>query len=306
MEFKTGNLYYDVPEDDYYNDSAISNSDLKLISESPKDWKAGIREVTDAMQKGRAFHCYIGEREKFKKTYAKSPLVYKIDEKTGEILGIEEIRHDKRTAKYKALEAKFGAKEIMKHSDFRDLYWTKQSIKSDVNAQALLGLPGQNEVSGWFEYEGVICRFRADRITRKGNKHIIIDYKKLSTSNNKYLTEKTIEYYNRAYGCTQQAAFYRVGLASILGVDLSDVLFVNIYMEMNSAKRKSLGCVAALIPEDLLIGEHGEMKFHNAICDYKYYQANGWPTHSECIVKRQIDMGIIQGGIPSIGIGGWM
>ncbi len=304
--FKAGNLYYDVPEDEYYTDAAISNSDLKLIGESPRDWVAGIRETTAAMEKGRAFHCYIGEREKFKKSYVKTPL--KLNEK-GEIV---EMRLDARTQVYKDICAKYPGKQLLKHADLRDLYWTKEAIKSDANAMALMSLPHHSEVSGWFEYRepgdsvGIPCRFRMDRLAKKGDTYIIIDFKKVSTRHGMYLTEDTIERYNRSYGCVQQAAFYRYGLRQILGTD--NVIFVNIYLEMNANKRKSLGCVASAIPEYLLSGsdEHGEGAIRSAIISYKKYQANGWPTHAEHIINRQIETGIISEGIPSIGIGGWL
>ena len=303
---KKHGLYLDVPEEDYYNDDAISNSDLKLIATSPKDWIAGIRETTAAMEKGRAFHCYIGEREKFKKSFAKTPL--KINE-NGEI---SEMRLDARTKAYKEVSAKHPRKQLLKHSDFRDLFWTKESIKSDSNAMALMSLPHYSEVSGFFEYRelgdpvATPCRFRIDRLAKKDDTAIIIDFKKVSTRHGMYLTEDTIERYNRSYNCVQQAAFYRYGLRQILGTD--NVIFVNIYLEMNSNKRKSLGCVASAIPEYLLSGsdEHGEGAIRSSIINYKRYQANGWPTHAEHIIHKQIELGIISEGIPSIGIGGWI
>lgn len=297
-DFKPGNLYYDVPEEVYYNHPAISNSDLKLIATSPMDWFAGVRETTKAMELGRAFHCYIGEREKFKTLYAKTPLV--VNEKKE----LTEIRFDKRTAVYKELSTKYQDKELMKHSDFRNLFWTKNSIKSDVNALALMSLTGHSEVTGFFEYENVLCRFRADRIVKKGDTHIIIDFKKVSTRHGMYLTQDVIERYNRTYGCPQQAAFYSDGYQAITGFK---PIFVNIYLEMNENKTKSLGCVAAVMPDDILIGEHGQIAYHNAILDYKKYISDGhFPTHSEFIINKQLEMGIIQGGIPSIGIGGWV
>jgi hypothetical protein len=298
--FEPGKLYYDVPEEIYYNHSALSNSDLKLIGQSPKDWLAGVRETTAAMEKGRAFHCYIGEREKFKKLYVKTPLVINAEKGI-----LEEMRLDARTKTYKEFQAKHPNKQLMKHKDFRNLYWTKRAIKSDINAEALISLPGYSEVTGFFEYEGILCRFRADRITEKNGMHIIIDFKKVATRAGMYLTQNSIERYNRNFGCAQQAAFYRYGLRQILKTD--NVIFVNIYVEMNDNKTASLGCVAAVMPEDVLTGEHGETAIHNAILDYKRFQETKWPTHAEYIIDRQVEMGIIaQRGIPSIGIGGWM
>ena len=237
MTYKPGQLYYDVPESDYYTDSALSNSDLKLIGESPYDWKNKTDQSTKAMEMGRAFHCYIGEREKFKQTYMKSPLIYDEDKKI-----FKELRRG--TKAWRSLTE--TNKEILKHSEFRDLFWMKEALKKSANAHRLLSFEGKNEVSGWFEYMGETCRFRADRITQIGDWHICIDFKKLSTRAGKYLTQDTIERYNRTFECNQQAAFYRLGLRKILQTD--KVLFVNIYVEDNPNKTTELGCAPPNCP----------------------------------------------------------
>ena len=71
---------YDMPDEQYFDFPAFSNSDLKLIARSPAHYWAAKRDpnrdaesTTKAKQDGAALHCAILEPEEFKNRYITAP-----------------------------------------------------------------------------------------------------------------------------------------------------------------------------------------------------------------------------------------
>ena len=71
---------YDMPEEQYFDFPAFSNSDLKLIARSPAHYWAAKRdpgrepdEDTPARKAGRALHCTILEPDDFQNRYIMAP-----------------------------------------------------------------------------------------------------------------------------------------------------------------------------------------------------------------------------------------
>ena len=65
-----------MTEQEYRQHPAISNSDLTLINKSVEHYqynKLNPKAPTPAMKFGTAFHCYVLEPQKFKKTYVTLP-----------------------------------------------------------------------------------------------------------------------------------------------------------------------------------------------------------------------------------------
>ena len=71
---------YDMPDSQYFDFPAFSNSDLKLIGRSPAHYWAAKRDPnrepekdTPAKRAGRALHCAILEPTDFNNRYIKAP-----------------------------------------------------------------------------------------------------------------------------------------------------------------------------------------------------------------------------------------
>ena len=60
--------YPNIPDEKYRSWKALSCSDLKMVARSPLHYQYGLmnpREDTAALAFGRAYHCYLLERDSF-------------------------------------------------------------------------------------------------------------------------------------------------------------------------------------------------------------------------------------------------
>lgn len=268
----------------YRASPGLSNSDIKLLLESPHDFKHRVSYETEAMRAGTRMHCYILEREAFRNKYYIAP----------------DVR--KGTKEWKEIEAKASTKEIIKRSDFKTLMLMKKSLKQSHWAARLLNAPGgKAEVVAYFDFQGQPCKLKADWLVKVGNLWFIVDLKKIGVQAGRSLTEKAIQRYISDFKCHRQAAFYRIGLHRTLDIPLKNIIFVNIFVEEPSDSKTIGACVTAAIPDEDL--DEAEIEIQDAIARYQQYETNGYPSTEEFITLEQVGMGIIktENSMPSIG-----
>lgn len=192
-------INYDMPEKEYRDYDAVSNSELGLLAKSPAHLEAKIWKDTDDLGFGIAYHMVIWEQLRFLKTYMVAP---KIDRRTKD-----------GKAKYADLIAKVEAegKILITQENMDCLQAMKKSMQRHTVASGLL-IGGKSEASVFWQDEetGVQCKCRLDYI--KDRLRAVTD---LKTARDASLWgfQKAIGNYNYH----RQAGFYLEGLSRATG-----------------------------------------------------------------------------------------
>lgn len=185
---KEPGIYYDLSNEEYHSDPAISNSDIKKILKSPLEYwthswmnpNRPVRTVTSAMAMGTALHSYILERDKFFDEYAVLPNKLEIDSEFYELESKKDDFKDNfelpktktaKTFKY------IGNKTILKDAEYTLVknmsdYLNSLPVVSDVFKN------GKSEVSIFWRDEetGLMCKCRPDYLSSR----FVIDYKSIN------------------------------------------------------------------------------------------------------------------------------
>lgn len=204
-------IYFNLSNEDYHNDPAISCSNIKDLLISPlKYWDSSPlnpnREFRDTKAKtiGAALHCLLMEKEKFDDDYIVLPKLeidsdfYREESKKPDFLSNFELfkTKDAKTFKY------FGSKTVIRQEEFEEINEAVNNLEAQGAAGSLFK-DGYAEVSIFWKDEetGLMCKCRPDYLTP----NYIADYKSIA---NIEMIERDLATYKYHF----QAAYYLEGL----------------------------------------------------------------------------------------------
>lgn len=162
-------VYFSMPDAEYFADTALGSSDMRVLSYSPMDWWFGSRfnplrrerETSPAQIYGRAVHALILEgREKFEKMYAPK-------------------RFSWATKEGKAEKERFAANGLLPLSedDWERAQQTGAILRANKHlAGAFEGSVGHEVSIFWTKTNGMRCRARFDALKERA----IVDLKNVS------------------------------------------------------------------------------------------------------------------------------
>lgn len=180
-------IYFNLSNEDYQNDPAISCSNIKDLLISPrKFWKNSNFNPrkkdrgTDAKAIGSALHCYLMERERFFLEYIILPKL----EVDSDFYRTESIKSDflNNFELYKTKDAKtfkyVGIKSVLKEEEFEEIKEAIEYLES-LEESCELFKNGYAEVSIFWKDEatGLMCKCRPDWLATNW----IADYKSLTS-----------------------------------------------------------------------------------------------------------------------------
>jgi hypothetical protein len=203
---------YDMPEDQYFDFPAFSNSDLKLIARSPAHYWAAKRDPnrepekeTPAKLAGRAFHCAILEPSEFPNRYIKAPpnapsrpTIAQINAKKPSESSIAQMEF------WADFDAKANGRIVLKSDEYENHLTIASGIRSHPELAVLLknGL-AEKSVFAVDPETGLLIKCRTDYFTQLKDINIITDLKSSADA-------RPFPFQRDAYkfGYFQQAAFY--------------------------------------------------------------------------------------------------
>jgi hypothetical protein len=161
-------IYFNLSAERYHQDGALGSSDIRLIRKDPQRfWKqsaamnpAGAhlyKNETKATALGTALHCLVLDGEaKFRDRYVRRP-----DDHSG-------ATPAEKSAITKAAKAKLLSHQTLLHADDWNLCINTEEliVEHPDLKDALAG--GENEVSVFWDWNGVRCKARFDRLKPGG------------------------------------------------------------------------------------------------------------------------------------------
>ena len=204
--------FYNMEEEEYHSDDAVSKSDITLFQRSPAHYKAKeARKTTPAMAFGSAFHTAILQPEVYAKEYVVMP---------------EGVTKVHKAGKAFCAEAEANDQIVLSWNDSTIISDMRKSIRAHETASKLLSFDGYSEISGFWvdEKTGLDCKLRADRIDSVNQ--IIID---LKTTVDARLEPFTRQIANLKYHW--QGAHYLKGVSQITGIPHKDFVLIAIEKE---------------------------------------------------------------------------
>lgn len=192
-------IHYNLPEDVYHADPAISNSGLTLVAKSPAHYRQRAeRATTTTLERGRALHALVleGRRE-----YVVQPTFAG----TGSV---------QRRADWKAAHAD---KAILSQADADAVDGMALAVAGHPFAARLVTSAGRSEVSLFWTEAGTRCKARIDKLLDSG---VIVDLKSARDASPDGFARSVASY---RYHC--QDAWYRRGCRA-LGIDVKGFVFV--------------------------------------------------------------------------------
>ena len=223
----------------YYERTELSNSKIKLINRSYREFLGAGGKVTPAMVEGNAFHTYMLEPEEFDRRYVFKPEGLSFATKDGKL--------------WRSAQLENGLQII--DADCKDkFFYMKRNLMEHRLSHLLLG---DNEVEKeiYFNFNGVDCKAKLDLINHSNK--IIFDYKTIEDCQN---AEKTCRF---EYG--QQAYFYQ---QAVFAEYKEYYDFIFIFCE----KKFPNECKFIRLSNESL--EYGIDKIHSGIERYKYLIEN--------------------------------
>lgn len=204
--------FYNILNEQYQKEEAVSKTDLTLFARSPAHFKAKeYKEPTGPMIFGAATHTAILQPELYVKDYAVMP--------EG---GDKRTKHGKELAE----EAEQNGQILLSWNDAGIIGEMAKSIKSHKTASKLIFDQGPAEISGfWIDKQtGVECKCRPDKVLSASN--IIVD---LKTTEDARLEPFMRSLANFKYHW--QSAHYLNGVSAITGIDHEDFVVVAVEKE---------------------------------------------------------------------------
>ncbi len=202
-------IYENVPFAEYLGIDAVNHSRIKHFTRSAMHAREYILHppaATPALEFGEAAHTAILEPERFLTDY---------------IVG---IKVDRRTKVGKAawadFEAEAGTRTLLNEEDCTRLMGMREAVMANDTCRELLEPLAEKTDKTELTFiwtdgpTGLLCKGRADRLTRHGDWSVIVDLK--STK------DASAASFNRAvvnYGYHTQAAFYEEGLYTLAPVN---------------------------------------------------------------------------------------
>lgn len=203
---------YDMPDEQYFDFPAFSNSDLKLIARSPAHYYAAKRDPdretekdTAAKAAGRAIHCAVLEPDDFGNRYIttpsdapKRPTESQINAKKPTEMAIERIEY------WTEFDTKHAGKDILSQKDFDSYMEIVQQTRNHPELKNLLadGLSEKCVFAVDPETE-LLVKCKTDYFRQFEEMCVITDLKTTEDA-------RPFQFQRNAYtfGYFQQAAFY--------------------------------------------------------------------------------------------------
>lgn len=193
---------YNQSEFDYRRAEGVNQSSLKKILQSPAHYQAALQNrliPTPAMEMGTALHCLtLDGRDAFEGQYAKKPDGIKLNTKEG-----------------KEWKANVGRKKVLSAGGKDDPWGSVFGMDESLRRLAYFD-PSQrdyikhNEVSVYWEWEGVHCKARLDRVDLV--RGLVLDLKTTDSVEPEIFTKKVI-----GLGYDFQAAYYAKAAEVVFG-----------------------------------------------------------------------------------------
>ena len=184
---------YNQSEFDYRRAEGVNQSSLKKILDSPAHYQAALKNKlipTPAMEMGTALHCLSLDGEKaFDAQYIKKPDGIKLNTKEG-----------------KEWKEGVGRKKVLSSGGKDDPWGSVQGMAKSLQRLAYFD-PAQedyikyNEVSVYWEWEGVACKARLDRVDIENS--LVLDLKTTDNVEPEIFQKKVV-----GLGYDFQAAYY--------------------------------------------------------------------------------------------------
>jgi exodeoxyribonuclease VIII len=274
-----------MPDEKYFADPAVSNSDLKKVARSPahfKEYKQNPPEPTKAMAAGSAGHCAILEPEEFSNRYSILP---------------DNAPAKPTDAMLKAFEK--GSKQQQSSLD-RIQFWStfqRQSegklIISNEDAAKYLHIGGlirnHPELSVFFEsglaeraifakdpVTGILCKCKPDYLTKVRDYKVMIEVKSTEDARPDAFTRTA---YN--FGYFQAAAWY-TSLMDWAGLGAPDLYLIVVY-----ERDPPHGIKIYEVPPEAM--EFGERRYRQALDLYAYCKDMGeWPNYDTTVESLRL------------------
>ena len=184
-------IHYNMPFKNYQKQAGLSNSQMNKINISPAFFKwseENPQEKTEALIFGSLLHGLVLEPQNFERDFIVMPNV------------------DKRTRAGKEVMEQFDLacedRQIVTQEQFDLACILRDKVMSHEIAKKLLTGKGENEVSIFWEDDGVECKGRPDRIKDR----IIIDLKTTTSTKPEEFSRNAYK-----YGYHRQCAWYSKG-----------------------------------------------------------------------------------------------
>lgn len=184
---------YNQSDFDYRREEGVNQSSLKKILESPAHYQAALKHKlipTPAMEIGTALHCRVLDgATAFDRQYVKKPDGLSLATKEG-----------------KEWKASLGKKKPLSEGGKDDAWGSVQGMTDSLSQLAYFD-PTQadyikhNEVSVYWDWEGVRCKARLDRVCLDAQ--LVLDIKTTDSVDPDLFTKKVV-----GLGYDFQAAFY--------------------------------------------------------------------------------------------------
>jgi hypothetical protein len=184
---------YNQSEFDYRRAEGANQSSLKKILESPAHYQAALKNrliPTPAMEMGTALHCLALDGQKaFETNYVKKPEGIKLNTKEG-----------------KEWKEEAGRKKVLAVGGKDDPWGSVHGMSESLKRLAYFD-PAQedyikyNEVSVYWEWEGVACKARLDRVDIENS--LVLDLKTTDSIEPEIFQKKVV-----GLGYDFQAAYY--------------------------------------------------------------------------------------------------
>jgi hypothetical protein len=236
-----GQLFENLPAEEYHNGIGVGSTMLKDMLESPRKYQ--LKHIlkrepyeSDALRFGRIAHMALLEPDKLIGKFVVKPKI------------------DRRTNVGKAAHAEWVAKLapdaiVMTEDESQDLLGMIESVKEHKRTSSLLKR-GKPEVSGYWTHEtGQVCRVRPDFLIDDANGFTIVDVKTTRNLDRFYLDAIEYDY-------PLQAAFYADGIEAITR---KPVIFVFLAIE------KSAPYEIGLFVADESVRECGKIAYTEAL-----------------------------------------
>lgn len=244
-------LFEDIPDLEYRNYPAISQSDLKAIGQNAHKWHLRVRkEETPSMRYGRLVHTALFLPEVWENNFQ----VFEGDRRTK--TGKEE---------YEILLETCKPEYILKADEYYSVRACKLEIESHPEFKKLQKAKWINEVSIFWQQDDIELKSRLDSFSLEIG--TILDLK-LTNNASKWFFKNTIV----KFGYHIQAAFYLDSLASC-GINADTFVFITV----ENSEPFAIGIYQ--LHRDAI--EYGRKEYQRLLNLYKEYSAeNFWPDYT--------------------------
>lgn len=253
---------YNQSDFDYRRAEGVNQSSLKKILQSPAHYQAALKNrliPTPAMEMGTALHCLTLDGQKaFEAQYVKKPEGIKLNTKEG-----------------KEWKEGVGRKKVLSVGGKDDPWGSVHGMDESLRRLAYFD-PSQpdyikyNEVSVYWEWEGVPCKARLDRVDIENN--LVLDLKTTDSIEPEIFTKKVV-----GLGYDFQAAYY---------AKAAEVAFGKKFEFIFAAVERKPPFTVDLFQVDEDMMAEGMAKCTAALRAYKTCESLGeWPNRDPLIRK---------------------